>query len=112
MKNFKNTILLLVLLVASATSANAHCVQQYIWMFSQPGCFYCNVARDLLWRNGIQILQTSDQTWFAREFGMRNYSDYMRSKFGRLATPMFEVDGKIIIGYNEQQLREYTCSYN
>lgn len=59
------------LLVALSASATAHCVKSYLWMFTQPGCEFCEQARELFARNGIQLMQT--QEWQGPPFFIARY---------------------------------------
>src|SRR5262245_51495840 len=73
MKTLSQAALAGAFILGMTGSADAHCVRGYIWIFTQPVCLYCDQARALLLRNGIQFVFTqtiasNEPNWYAKEF--------------------------------------------
>ena len=68
-------------------------------IYTTPTCVYCKQSKELFQKNGIQYKElnvASDQA--ARE--------EMVNKSGQLGVPVIDIDGKIVIGYDEAKLKE------
>ncbi len=68
-------------------------------IYSTPACPYCVVARNFLEENNIEFeykdVATDEK---ARE--------EMIKKTGQMGVPVIDIDGEIIIGFNEGRIRE------
>lgn len=68
-----------------------------IKIYSTPSCGYCKVAKEFLSSHNVPFTDVDvsvDAT--ARE--------EMVQKSGQLGVPVFDIDGQIVVGYNEQLL--------
>lgn len=68
-------------------------------IYTTPSCVYCKQTKEMFHKNSIEFKElnvASDQT--ARE--------EMVSKSGQLGVPVIDIDGKIVIGYDEVRLKE------
>jgi len=68
-----------------------------IKIYSTPSCGYCKVAKEFLNSHNVPFTDVDvsvDAT--ARE--------EMVQKSGQLGVPVFDIDGQIVVGYNEQLL--------
>lgn len=68
-----------------------------IKIYSTPSCQYCKMAKEFLTSHNVayeDINVAADPT--ARE--------EMVNKSGQLGVPVFDVDGQVIVGYNQQLL--------
>ncbi|TSC78433.1 MAG: glutaredoxin-like protein [Parcubacteria group bacterium Gr01-1014_33] len=68
-------------------------------IFTTPTCTYCRMAKDFFQKNNIQYEEKN----VAIDAAAR---DEMITKSGQLGVPVIEVDGKIVIGYDQGKLRE------
>ena len=68
-------------------------------IFTTPSCAYCKMAKDFFQKNNIQYEERN----VAADVQAR---DEMIMKSGQLGVPVIEVDGKIVIGYDQGKLRE------
>lgn len=70
-----------------------------IKIYSTPTCVYCKMAKEFFKKNNIQYQEANvaeDQA--ARE--------EMVNKSHQLGVPVIDVDGKILVGFNENELRK------
>jgi len=68
-------------------------------VYTTPTCPYCKMAKKFLDDNGIKY----------QEFNIvedKAAREEMKSKCGSLAVPTICLDGEVLVGYNEAQLRE------
>ena len=70
-----------------------------VTIYSSPTCIYCNLAKTFLKANGIDYTDRN----VASDLELRKE---MIDKTGQMGIPVIEVDGQIVIGYNEAKLRE------
>lgn len=72
-----------------------------IKIYSTPSCQYCKQAKDFLASHNVayeDINVAADPV--ARE--------EMVTKSGQLGVPVFDIDGQIMVGYNQQLLTKVT----
>jgi glutaredoxin-like YruB-family protein len=74
-----------------------------IKVYSTPSCPWCMRTKDLLRKNNIKF-EDIDVSRDARA------ANEMVRKSGQMGVPVIEVDGKIIIGFNEQKLKQIVKS--
>lgn len=68
-----------------------------IKIYSTPSCQYCKVAKEFLTSHNVAYEDINVATDpVARE--------EMVTKSGQLGVPVFDIDGQIMVGYNEQLL--------
>ena len=68
-------------------------------VFSTPTCSYCNMAKSFFRQNGIpfrDIDVTRDQA-AARDMIRRS---------GQSGVPVIDINGKIVVGFNQQKIRQ------
>ena len=68
-------------------------------VYSTPTCAYCNLAKQFLKENNIEFTEydVSQDKEKAQE---------MFQKSGQGGVPVIDIDGKIIIGFDEAAIRE------
>ena len=68
-------------------------------VYSTPACPFCTVAKNFLKEHGIEFedINVQQDLEAAQE---------MIRKSGQTGVPVIEIDGKIIIGFNEPRLRK------
>ncbi len=68
-----------------------------IKIYSTPACGYCKVAKEFLTSHNVPFTNVD----VAADPAAR---EEMVQKSGQLGVPVFEIDGQIIVGYNQQLL--------
>lgn len=68
-----------------------------IKIYSTPSCGYCKVAKELLTSHNIPYTDIDVSVDAAAR-------EDMIEKSGQMGVPVFEIDGQIIVGYNQQLL--------
>ncbi len=66
-------------------------------MYSTPTCGYCNKAKDYLRQKGVTFTEYN----IARDM---QRADEMVKKSGQMGVPVIDVNGKIIVGFNQPEL--------
>ncbi|MDO8467227.1 MAG: glutaredoxin family protein [bacterium] len=67
-------------------------------IYSTPTCVYCKMAKDFFKKNNIEY-QEHD---VAADMKAR---EEMVQKSNQLGVPVIDIDGKILVGFDEQELR-------
>lgn len=70
-----------------------------VTIYSTPTCGWCRTAKDLFSKYNIQY-QEKD---VAADLAAR---EEMVKKSNQLGVPVIDIDGEIVVGYNEIRLRE------
>jgi glutaredoxin-like YruB-family protein len=72
-----------------------------IKVYTTPNCTWCKKLKEWLKKNKLsfQELDISEND---------NYRDEVIEKSGQMAVPMIDIDGKIIVGFDEKALMEAT----
>ena len=68
-------------------------------IYSTPTCVYCKMAKDFFKKNNIEY-QEHD---VAADMKAR---EEMVQKSNQLGVPVIDVDGKILIGFDESELKQ------
>ena len=68
-------------------------------IFTTPSCVYCRMAKEFFKKNNIAY----EEKDVAVDIAAR---DEMIMRSGQLGVPVIDVDGKIVIGYDQARLRE------
>jgi glutaredoxin-like YruB-family protein len=68
-----------------------------IKIYSTPACTYCKLAKDFLTSQNISF-QDVDVSKDPAE------REDMVSKSGQLGVPVFDIDGQVMVGYNQKLL--------
>lgn len=66
-----------------------------ITIYSTPSCTYCKQAKEFLTSHGVAFEDIDVSVDAARR-------DEMVDKSGQLGVPVFDIDGQVVVGYNEQ----------
>ena len=72
-------------------------IQPKVVVFSTPTCSYCNMAKSYFREKGIKFMDidvSRDQA-AARDMVRRS---------GQMGVPVFDIGGKIIVGFNRPQI--------
>ena len=70
-----------------------------VTVYSTPTCTYCNLAKDYFRKNGIQFTEYNVAQDMAK-------ADEMVKKSGQMGVPVIDVNGKIIIGFNQPEIEQ------
>lgn len=68
-------------------------------VYSTPSCPWCTRAKDFLSQNDVEFadLNVASDVEAARE---------MVAKSGQMGVPVLDINGEIIVGFNEPRIRE------
>ena len=68
-------------------------------IYTTPTCVYCKMAKEFFKANNVQY----EELDVAKDINARNE---MIQKSGQMGVPVIEIDGKIVIGFDEPELRK------
>lgn len=68
-------------------------------VYTTSVCPYCNLAKDFLKENKIKFEEINVQL-------NRNAAAEMIKKSGQMAVPVIDIDGKIIVGFNKEEIKK------
>ncbi|MDD4989089.1 MAG: glutaredoxin family protein [Candidatus Pacebacteria bacterium] len=68
-------------------------------IYSTPTCHYCHMAKEFFDTNGIKYTDKNA----ASDLAARKEAV---EKSGQMGVPVIDIDGKIIVGFNESELRK------
>ena len=68
-------------------------------VYSTPACPYCALAKEFLEKNNIPFEDVNVAS-------NPQAKDEMIKKSGQLGVPVIDVDGKIVVGFKEEKLKE------
>lgn len=68
-----------------------------VTLYSTPSCSYCRIAKDYLKKQGISFTEYNVAT------DPRKAEEMVR-KSGQMGVPVLDVNGKIIIGFNQAEI--------
>ena len=69
--------------------------------YTRPQCPWCKKLKDWLKANKIKY-----EDFDVAESQNGQFRDEMINKSGQLAVPVIDIDGKIIVGFNEKELQK------
>lgn len=69
-------------------------------LYCRPGCIDCRLARRFLERNGVAFTEVNVRATPAAEARVRQWTG------GALISPVFDIDGRIVIDFNRSALME------
>jgi len=69
-----------------------------VTIYSTPTCSYCNLAKDYFRKNNIPF---SDYN-VAQDL---QKADEMVKKSGQMGVPVIDINGRIIVGFNETEIQ-------
>ena len=70
-----------------------------ITIYTTPQCGYCKMAKDFFKKNNL-LFQEKD---VVSDLGAR---EVMLTKSGQMSVPVIDVDGTIIVGFDQMRLKE------
>jgi glutaredoxin-like YruB-family protein len=70
-----------------------------VLIYSTPTCGYCNAAKDYMKEKGIEYTEFNVASDLERR-------KEMVDKTGQLGVPVIDVEGKVIVGFDEAELAE------
>ncbi|MEK7649738.1 MAG: glutaredoxin family protein [Patescibacteria group bacterium] len=68
-------------------------------IYTTPSCVYCRKAKDMFQKHNIPYTEHNVMTDMAKR-------DEMIMRTGQMGVPVIEVDGTMIVGFDERRLRE------
>ena len=68
-----------------------------ITIYSTPSCTYCTLAKNFFNKNGVKFTEHNVATDLAKR-------KEMIEKTGQRGVPVIEIDGEIVIGFDETKL--------
>ncbi|MDO8552599.1 MAG: glutaredoxin domain-containing protein [bacterium] len=72
--------------------------QSKVTVYSTPTCHFCHAAKDFFTANNIKFTDYNVATDLAKR-------KEMIEKSGQMGVPVIDVDGELIVGFDENQLR-------
>ena len=70
-----------------------------ITVYTTPNCSWCNKAKRYLKENRIKFTEYN----VARD---KRKADEMQKKSGQMGTPVIDVHGKVIVGFNQPEIEK------
>lgn len=70
-----------------------------VTIYTTPTCVYCKMAKEFFSKNSVEYQEKNVATDAAAR-------DAMIQKSGQMGVPVIEVDGKIVIGFDQPRLKE------
>ncbi len=83
---------------ALTASANEYKPESVV-LYCRPGCIDCRLARRFLDRNGVPFTEVNVRATSGAEARVRQWTG------GPLISPVFDIDGHIVIDFNRSELR-------
>lgn len=74
-------------------------MDQTIKIYTTPTCVYCKMAKEFFKKNNLSYQEFN----VAEDLKAR---EEMIQKSQQLGVPVIEIDGKIMVGFNESELRK------
>lgn len=68
-------------------------------IYTTPTCVYCKMTKEFFKQNNVQYEEKNVATDAAAR-------DEMIAKSGQMGVPVVEIDGKMIIGFDQPKLKE------
>lgn len=85
--------------MAKAKSAAGKAAKAAVIVYSTPSCPYCHMAKEFLEENKIAFKEIN----VAEDDKAR---EEMIKKSGQLGVPVLDINGKIIIGFDRDEIKE------
>ena len=73
--------------------------QPQVTIYSTPTCHFCHAAKDFFTEHKVQFSDYNVATDLEKR-------KEMVQKSGQMGVPVITIDEKVIVGYDEEQLRE------
>lgn len=68
-------------------------------IYSTPSCQYCKMAKEFFTANNVEYTEHD----VAEDTAMR---DQMIEKSGQMGVPVIDIEGELIVGFNEPKIKE------
>lgn len=68
-------------------------------IYTTPSCVYCKMSKEFFQKNSVEYEEKNVATDAAAR-------DEMIQRSGQMGVPVIEIDGKIIIGFDQPRLKE------
>lgn len=85
---------------AEAEPAAGAGTPQSVVLYCRPGCIDCRLARRFLDRHGVPYTEVNVRATPGAEVRVREWTG------GPLISPVFDIDGRIVIDFNRAELRQ------
>lgn len=72
---------------------------KHVAIFTTPTCQYCKMAKDFFGENKVEY----EEKDVASDESARNV---MVEKSGQMGVPVIDIEGEIVVGFDEPRLRE------
>lgn len=72
---------------------------QNVIIYSTPACHYCRMAKEIFDKNNIKYIEKDIA-------GDAEARDEALKKSGQLITPIIDIDGKILAGFDETKIKQ------
>lgn len=69
-------------------------------IYSTPSCVYCKIAKQYFKDNNVEYTEYNVMTDIAKR-------EEMFKKTGQMGVPVIDIDGKIVIGFDEERIQSY-----
>ncbi|MCR4335764.1 MAG: glutathione S-transferase N-terminal domain-containing protein [archaeon] len=70
-----------------------------VTIYTTPTCVYCNMAKEFFKKNNVEYKQIDVSTDSEK-------AQEMFTKSGQFGVPVIDIDGKIIIGFDKESIKE------
>jgi glutaredoxin 3 len=70
-----------------------------ITIYSTPTCVYCNMAKSFFKANGMEYTEFNVATDLAKR-------KEMIDKTGQMGVPVIDIDGQVVVGFDEAKIKE------
>ncbi len=67
-------------------------------VYSTPSCMYCGLVKDFFKENNVQFTEHNVATDLSKR-------KEMIDKTGQMGVPVIEIDGQVVVGFDEPKLR-------
>mgnify|MGYP001579532759 FL=1 len=68
-------------------------------IYTTPSCVYCKMAKEFFKANNVQY----EELDVAKDINARNE---MIQKSGQMGVPVIEIDGKVIVGFDDPEIKK------
>ncbi len=70
-----------------------------VTIYTTPTCVYCNMAKEFFKENKVEYKQIDVSTDSQK-------AQAMFEKSGQMGVPVIDIDGKIIVGFDKESIKE------
>jgi len=69
-----------------------------VTIYSTPSCHFCHAAKDFFQKNSVEFTDHNVAV-------DRTLADEMVAKSGQMGVPVIDIDGEIVVGFDEPKLK-------